>query len=272
MGAESLGWFLLSAWLAEVVGTMAGFGAATVLTPVASFFLDIKTAVAVVACFHLFGNASRLVFFGRWINWRIVRSFGVAAVVLSFAGAQAAAWLSADAIRLLLGGFLVLYAMGEALQVTALRVPATSRTLLVGGIVSGLIAGIIGTGGAVRSVCLLAFALPKESYIGTSAVIALVVDATRLPVYLTQRFIPPSLGPVLMALVVVAFLGAWVGQRLVRRVSPVGFKRFVLIMLFLMGCKLLADGWPRPFASRVTLHDNRSLDVGRYDVTPPSGS
>jgi len=107
---------------------------------------------------------------------------------------------------------------------------------------SGLIAGLIGTGGAIRSVCLLAFGLPKEAYIGTSAVIALLVDSTRLPVYLTQRFIPPALLPLIIGLTVVAFGGAWLGQRLVRTVSPVRFKQLVLLMLFLMGCKLLLDG------------------------------
>jgi len=240
---ESLGWFLLSAGVAEVIGTMAGFGAATVLTPVASFFLDIKTAVAVVACFHLFGNASRLYFFGRHIAWRIVREFGVVAVACSFAGASLAGWLPPEAIRLLLGGFLVVYSVLEGCRVTAIRVPAAPPTLLVGGVVSGTIAGLIGTGGAVRSVCLLAFGLPKEAYIGTSAAIALVVDATRLPVYVSQRFIPGSMTPVLLALLGVAFVGAWVGQRLARCVPAVQFKQFVLVMLFLMGGKLLLDGW-----------------------------
>jgi uncharacterized membrane protein YfcA len=238
----SLGAFLLCAFVAEVIGTMAGFGAATVLTPIASFFLDIKTAVAVVACFHLFGNASRIVFFRRHIHWKLVRHFGLTGVLLSFAGAQAAAWLPAIAVKMLLGGFLIVYAVLEACRVTAIRVPATTRTLLVGGVSSGFVAGLIGTGGAIRSVCLLAFGLPKEAYIGTSAVIALLVDATRIPVYLAQRFIPASLGWVIAGLIGVAFFGAWVGQRLVRRVSPVRFKQFVLLMLLLMGGKLLLDG------------------------------
>lgn len=237
------GWFLLSACAAEIIGTMAGFGAATVLTPVASVFLDIKTAVAVVACFHLFGNASRLLFFGRHISWRIARDFGLPAILCSFAGAALTGWLSPDAIRLLLGGFLVVYALLEALKVTAVRVPATTPTLLTGGVVSGAIAGLIGTGGAVRSVCLLAFGMSTQAYIGTSAAIALVVDATRLPVYVSQGFIPASMTPVLLALVGVAFAGAWVGQRLVQRVPAVRFKQFVLVMLLLMGCTLLLDGW-----------------------------
>ncbi len=242
MGIETLGVFLVCAFAAEVIGTMAGFGAATILTPIASFFMPIKTAVAVVAGFHLFGNASRLCFFGRHIQWRVAAQFGIPAVALSFVGAQAAAWLPAHQMRILLGGFLVLYALLETLGVTAARVPDRPATLAIGGMVSGGIAGLIGTGGAVRSVCLLAFGLPKESYLGTSALIALVVDATRLPVYVTQQFIPPSLMPVMVVLIGVAFCGAWLGQRLVRRVSPVGFKRFVLVMLGVMGMKLLWDG------------------------------
>jgi len=242
MTGVALGIFLACAFGAEVIGTMAGFGAATVLTPIASFFMDIKTAVAVVTCFHLFGNASRLYFFGKHLQWKLVWQFGLVAVLLSFVGAQAAAWLPSNTIRLLLGSFLVLYAALEALGATALRVPSTPKALAAGGILSGFISGLIGTGGAIRSVCLLAYGLPKEAYLGTSAAIALVVDATRLPVYLTQRFIPADLLPVVGGLTGVAFAGAWTGQRLVRRVSPVVFRRLVLVMLFLMGVKLCLDG------------------------------
>jgi len=221
---------------------MAGFGAATVLTPIASFFMVIKIAVAIVACFHLFGNAFRLCFFRRHVNWAIVRQFGLVAVLLSFSGAQAAAWLSSASMKVLLGGFLLVYTLLEAFHITAVRVPATTKTLLVGGITSGFVAGLIGTGGVIRSVCLLAFGLPKEAYLGTSAAIALIVDAIRVPVYVTQGFIPPTFVPVVISLIAVAFCGAWLGQRLVRAVSPVRFKQFVLVMLFLMGLKLLYDG------------------------------
>ena len=233
---------LFSAFGAEVLGTMAGFGSATVLTPIASWFLPIKTAVALVACFHLFGNVSRVFFFRQHINWTIVKQFGMPGILLSFVGAQAASWLSPQYIRMCLGGFLLVYVFMELRQATSARLPATTTTLVLGGMASGVIAGLIGTGGAIRSVCLLAFGLPKETYIGTSAVIALMVDATRLPVYLMQGFLPTNLVPVLASLTVVAFCGVWIGQRLVRRVSPVYFKRFVLLMLFAIGIKLVVDG------------------------------
>lgn len=238
----SWGLFFLGAFGAEVIGTMAGFGAATVLTPIAGFFMSMKTAVAVVACFHLFGNASRLVFFWRAINWRIVGQFGLPGVLCSIGGAQLAASMPSQAIRILLGAFLLIYATAEAWRLTAVRIPASRTALRTGGIASGLIAGMIGTGGAIRSMCLLAFALPKESYLGTSAVIALLVDATRLPVYLTQGFIPHELAWVIAVLIGVAFCGSWLGQRLVRRVPADRFKQFVLMLLGLMGIKLVLDG------------------------------
>ncbi|OGX29135.1 MAG: hypothetical protein A3B78_02845 [Omnitrophica WOR_2 bacterium RIFCSPHIGHO2_02_FULL_67_20] len=237
--------FLVCAGLAEAIGAMAGFGAATVFTPLAMLFLDAKVAIAVVAVFHLFGTCSRLLFFGRHIHWRTWAQFGLTGVVCSFLGAHIAARLPSAAVEVLFGGFLLLYVAGDLLLPGRLRLPAAPLTLMGGGAISGVVAGLLGTGGAVRAVCLLAFGLPQPAYLGTSAALALIVDATRLPVYLAEGLIPPAMGPVLVSLAPVAFAGAWIGQRLVRRLSVAGFHRFVLILLALIGLKLAVTGWHR---------------------------
>lgn len=238
-------WVLLLWWafVAEVIGTMAGFGAATILTPIAALFLDVKTAIALVSCFHLFGNSARLWFFGRSIDWAIWKRFGLTGVACSLLGAGLTTQLSSTVVKRLFGLFLVSYVIlsrvAASMRPSGVRLPKTTATLIGGGIVSGLIAGFIGTGGAIRSACLLAFDLPKEAYLGTSAAIALLVDATRLPVYVAGGFIPARMGPVIAGLVLVAFAGSWVGQRLVRRVSAGAFRGFVMVVLFLMGLKML---------------------------------
>lgn len=243
MPAAAWALFLMAAGLAEVLGTMAGFGAATILTPVAALFMDMKTAIVVVAGFHFFGNGARLVFFGRSIHWKTWVQFGLTGVALSVLGARITTHLSSAAVTLLFGLFLLAYVGGSALAPGRVRLPGTPLMLAGGGAVSGFIAGLIGTGGAIRSVCLLAFGLPKEVYLGTSAAIALVVDGTRLPIYLAGGLLPPQMAPVLVSLIAVAFAGAWVGQRLVRRVSVQAFRRLVRAMLALAGLKLLVDGW-----------------------------
>lgn len=243
-GAWEPSWMWLLAWafIAEVIGTMAGFGAATVLTPVAAFFMDIKAAIVVVAVFHLFGNASRLWFFGRHIERKTWALFGVTGVACSLLGAQTAARLPSSAIKAALGIFLVAYVGSSMMNIGRWRLPRRPSTLIGGGVFSGLIAGLIGTGGAIRSACLLVFNLPKEVYIGTSAAIALVVDATRVPVYLKEGLLPASMAGLVVSLVPVAFAGAALGQWLLRRVPPEQFRRFVLVMLALMGAKLIWDG------------------------------
>jgi uncharacterized membrane protein YfcA len=238
--------FLAGAFVAEVIGTMAGFGAATILTPLAALFMDMKAAIAIVACFHLFGNASRIFFFGRHIKWKIWLQFGLTGIALSLLGAAATRQLPAPTITLLFGLFLLGY-VAISLAASRFTLSSTSATLIGGGAVSGFIAGLIGTGGAIRSACLLVFGLPKDAYIGTSAAIALVVDATRLPVYLAGGFIPARMFPVVVSLLVVAFFGAALGRRLVQRISTAAFRRFVMIMLLLMGCRMVVDGWRQTF-------------------------
>ena len=48
--------FFLSAFVAAILGTMADFGSSTIFLPLALFFVDFKTAIVLVAIFHLFGN------------------------------------------------------------------------------------------------------------------------------------------------------------------------------------------------------------------------
>jgi uncharacterized membrane protein YfcA len=235
--------FLACAAAAEVVGAMAGFGAATVFTPLAMLFLDARTAIAVVAVFHLFGTASRCVFYRKSVQWKLWLLFGLTGMLGSVLGASVAVRLPPAVLEALFGGFLLVYVAVDLAYPGRLRLSPAPHTLAIGGAVSGVIAGLLGTGGPVRAVCLLAFGLPQAAYLGTSAALAFTVDATRLPVYIANGLLPPSLGPVLLTLAPVAFTGAWIGQRLVRRFSATGFHRFVLAVLAVMGAKLLVSGW-----------------------------
>lgn len=242
MSFEEILLFLACAFIAEVIGTMAGFGAATILTPIAVLFMDIKSAIAIVACFHLFGNSSRVFLFRQSINKKIWLQFGLIAICFSVIGAFLSAYLPSAVIILAFGVFLLIYVGFSVFAAERIRLKPKPTTLLGGGVLSGFIAGLIGTGGAVRSACLMVFGLTKEAYIGTSASIALVVDAARIPVYVAGGFITSDKVPVLCSLIAVAFAGSWTGKRLVKKISTKVFHRFVLTMLGLMGIKLFMDG------------------------------
>ncbi|HLD75798.1 MAG TPA: TSUP family transporter [Candidatus Norongarragalinales archaeon] len=79
--------FFAAAFLAEVAGTMAGFGSSTIFLPLALFFVDFKTALVLVALFHLFGNLGRIALFRHGLNGRLLLHFGLPSVILTLAGA-----------------------------------------------------------------------------------------------------------------------------------------------------------------------------------------
>ena len=230
--------FLGVVFVADFIGTVAGFGTATTLTPAASFFLDVKAAILVVAMLHVIGNCFKIFLF-RTIQWEVFVPFGAASVVFSYLGATLWANLDTKALELLLGLFLVGFA-AYSLTPHLVTLPPKLRVALAGGMGSGLSAGILGTGGALRSLFLNAFGLPKETYIATAALLAIVTDVTRIPIYLSNDVhLNAHLLQVMALAVPCSFLGTWVGRRLVAVIPAAAFRKVVLAALLAVGLKLV---------------------------------
>lgn len=232
-----------AALFAEIVGTVAGFGSSTIFLPLALLFVDFRTALALVAFFHIFGNLSRASFFrGSLDRWLLVR-FGLSSVFATMLGALLVARTPQETLKGLLGLFLMLYAIASLWR-RGWHLPIRPATAFVGGSLSGFLAGLMGTGGALRGAFLTAFGLPKETYVATAAVIALAVDATRIPIYLAQGFFSPASAWYLPGLFLVALLGSWIGRGIVRRVPQQRFRTLVLVALAAIGAKFLSDWLP----------------------------
>ena len=110
---------------------------------------------------------------------------------------------------------------------------------MLGGSFSGFLAGLIGLGGAIRSTFLIAFNLPKEIYVATSAMVAFVIDLTRIPTYLFTGVIQDKSYYILLPfMVLTAYLGVRIGKYLLGRINQAIFKKIVVIALFLVGISL----------------------------------
>lgn len=232
--------FFLAAFLAEVVGTIAGFGSSTVFLPLALLFFDFKTALVLVAIFHIFGNIGRISFFRHGLERRILLIFGVPSVVLTLMGALLVVYIPQNALKAILGGFLVAYSV-ISFRKEDLKVKPTLFNSVIGGGLSGFLAGLIGTGGALRGAFLTAFGLPKERYIATAAAIALAVDFTRIPVYFAEGFLSSQYYWYVPFLFVVALAGSFVGRQIVKRVPQKTFRKMVLIVILIFGIKFIYD-------------------------------
>ncbi len=231
-------WFLLFVLLAEVVGTVAGFGSSTILLPVALFFFDFRLALVLVAIVHILGNLFKLGWFGKSIDWRVLLIFGMPSVMGSFIGAEMVKVIDVELLKKILGVFLIVYGGWNLLR-KGVRIKLKVGSLVLGGSLSGFLAGLIGTGGALRGAFLSAYGLVKERYVVTMAVIALVVDLVRIPVYLNEGFLPEDYKGYLWLLILLTGIGVWLGQLIVRKVSVEMFKKIVLVGLLVIGIRFL---------------------------------
>lgn len=205
--------FFLLALLAEIIGTISGFGSSILFVPLASIFINFKLVLGITAVFHVFSNLSKIFLFQKGINKNIAIKLGIPAVIFVILGAYLTAVIPLKEIELSMNliilGLTILLISG-----VGKRIEQTNFNLYTGGVISGFMAGLIGTGGAIRGVTLAAFGLEKDIFIATSALIDLGVDTSRAVVYIVQGYFQQEHIVFIPFLIVIAILGSYLGKKI----------------------------------------------------------
>lgn len=79
--------FYILAFVAEVIGTVSGFGSSILFVPIASLFFDFRIVLGITALFHVFSNISKIVLFRKGIDKNIALRLGIPAVIFVVIGA-----------------------------------------------------------------------------------------------------------------------------------------------------------------------------------------
>jgi uncharacterized membrane protein YfcA len=233
--------FFVVAFISEVIGAVAGFGSSTIFLPLALFFVDFETALILVAISHLFGNLGRVNFFRHGLDKKIIATFGIPSILFSFLGASIVGILSQDILKIILGIFLIIISVLFLVK-PSLKVPTNRNMVMTGGGISGLMTGLVGTGGALRATFLTGFNLEKTNYIATAAIIALGTDATRIPLYLSQGFLMQQYYYYIPILAATAIGGSFVGKKIVGKIDQDIFRKIVLVAIILVSINFIVSG------------------------------
>jgi uncharacterized protein len=230
--------FILLALLAEILGTVGGFGSSLFFVPVASLFLDFYSVLGITALFHVFSNISKIIFFRKGFDKKLVVQIGIPAVVFVIAGAYLSKFVDKNNLEIILSVFLITVS-AVLFLFRQVRIKPNSINSFSGGALSGLIAGLLGTGGAIRGLTLASFNLEKNVFIATSAIIDLGIDVSRSVVYFANGYIQTNELYLIAILLVVSVVGTYLGKIILKYISEVQFKSFVLLLIFLIGLVLL---------------------------------
>jgi len=233
---------ILIAVVGVVAGAMAsvsGFGIGSLLTPVLSLQVGTKLAVAAVSIPHLAATGFRFWLMRDRVDRRLLWSFGV----MSAAGGLTGALLSIVAESPILNsvfGVLLIFTGVMGLAGFSDRLRFHGWAAWVAGFVSGMLGGLVGNQGGIRSAAMFGFDVPRQAFVATSTAVGLIVDGARMPVYLvTSGNQVASLWPVLMAATVGALLGTFIGERVLRRIPEPIYRRLVAVLVMALGVFML---------------------------------
>lgn len=235
---EHLLYFILLSLVAEILGTVGGFGSSLFFVPLAGLFFDFHAVLGITALFHLSSNISKIALFRQGFDKKLVINMGIPAVVFVIAGAFFSKYINAALLEALLAGFLIIISL-ILLIFKKFVVAPTSVNSSIGGALSGITAGLLGTGGAIRGLTLAAFNMNKETFIATSAIIDLGIDFSRSIVYFVNGYIQQQefyLTPLLFA---VGIVGTFSGKKLLTFFSQQQFKYFSLSLILIIGLTIL---------------------------------
>ena len=159
--------FLLLALVAEIIGTIGGFGSSVFFVPIGNFYFDFYTVLGLTAVFHLSSNLSKIFLFKKGLNKFLLLYIGAPSVVFVILGGYLSKIVKSDYLEVILGVFLIALALLFLIKKN-LVIKAEKKESIIGGSLSGLTAGLLGTGGAIRGLTMAAFNLEKSVFIATS--------------------------------------------------------------------------------------------------------
>ncbi|MBT8187981.1 MAG: sulfite exporter TauE/SafE family protein [Croceitalea sp.] len=224
--------------LSEILGTVGGFGSSVFFVPMANYFMDFQTVLGLTALFHLSSNISKIGFFRKGFDKKLVLTLGIPAVVFVSIGAFLSKFLNPTFLTLALAAFLIIFSLVFIIM-KELKIMPTTKNAIIGGTFSGLIAGLLGTGGAIRGATMSAFDLKKDQFIATSAIIDLGIDLSRSIIYSYNGFVKKEVFYLIPILFIIGIIGTYLGKRILDRITQEQFKRFVLFLILAIGVSTL---------------------------------
>lgn len=245
----------LAALLGSGLTFFSGFGLGTILVPVFAVFFPIEIAIALTAVVHFLNNLFKLFLVGRNADVNIVLRFGIPAVFAALLGAYLLTFLThlkplfqysifdfqmeVMPINLIIAVLIVFFVLFDYIPKFA-NLQFDKKHLAFGGFLSGFFGGISGNQGALRSAFLMKTNLKKEAFIATGVVIACLIDVFRLLIYSKDLFkIEHEINYNLLAAATLsAFVGAYFGSKLIKKVTLQSIQTLTAILLIFLALLL----------------------------------
>lgn len=236
-------WLILgaAAIVASTIGGVAGFGTGVIMIPAIAWSVGVKATVPVLTVCMLVGNSARVWFSRREIEGRVVAAFLVGAVPATIIGATVYARIESEWISRILGLFMILSVpLRRWLAHGGVKVRLRHFPLVGAGF--GFLSALVGAVGPIVTPFFLSYGLRRGRYIATEALCTVGTYITRAIMFRRADLLTGPLVLTGLYIGVVMIGGAWLGRRLIDRMSEKTFLRIIEVLLIVFGLQFLL--WP----------------------------
>jgi hypothetical protein len=229
----------------------AGFGGGTgiIVGPLLALLFPAKEAVALMLPLLLACDIFAL--YPYWRKWDAanVRVLFPGAMVGIVIGYLALGKMSDELLKRAIGGLAIGFALLQVYRDLIIRSEGRLAPRLWHGSLFGLGTGFVSTlshvGGTLTTMYLIPQKLDSERFVGTTTALYFLVNAAKIPAYLSLDMLNTDVLVQDLPLLPVVFAGTFLGVYLNRRVPAAWFTRVVLVIVFVTGIQLLLGDWLR---------------------------
>lgn len=245
-----------ASFIAALLTFFSGFGLGTLLMPIVVVFFPPAIAIAITAVVHFANNILKFFLVAKSANKKALLYFGVPAVIFAFLGAYLLGFLSSMevlyeykifdksfsviTIKFAIGFLILFFVIFESLPFFS-KIALEKKWLPLGGMLSGFFGGLSGNQGAFRSMFLLKAGLTKEEFVATGVVLAVMVDSARMFIYKESFLLDADIEwSLVLVAICAAFLGTFIGNRLLKKVSIEFIRIVVSVLLVIISLGLIS--------------------------------
>jgi uncharacterized protein len=235
---------LLLTWLiifmAQTIYVLFGFGLGLIAVGLLALFIQPVTNVIVLLLFVAI-PAEIYVVIKSWksISWRGIVILSGGLIVGTIIGTLILKFGNAEYILTILGFFLIGAGILFLIALSEKIIHWPSWCLPFIGIVSGLLAGMFGTGGPPLIFYYQSSGMKKEAFRGHLMTLFLLMALVRLPSYVLSNLVTSHRIFSAIYILPAVLLGIWLGNRIHVQISESGFRRMVSVGFIVIGIILL---------------------------------
>ena len=226
------------------LSTISGGGGAMMQIPILNFLIGTSQTAPVINLGAFISRPARIALFWKYINWKVFWYFVPSAMI----GALIAAWWFSEVkiywIQIIVALFLISTFFQYRFGKKSSSFPVKLWYFIPLGFFISIVGTFTGGMGPILNPFLLNIGIEKEELVATKAAQSFFLGLSQISGYAFFGLLSPALWTYGIALGLGASLGNYFGKLLLKRMTKLAFRRWVIAIMVISGIVLLLKAIP----------------------------